>query len=88
LAVKARNAAQSKPVDRVSKPVARPSFSHLQQGARRVVESSLVRCPDCGGLWLGGLVHAPHWACGQLVDCIGREVSACRRTGVDQESVP
>lgn len=33
----------------------------------------LERCPECGGLWFGGQVHAPHFNVRrELVDCVGR----------------
>jgi hypothetical protein len=40
---------------------------------------ALVRCGDCGGLWMGGEVHARHWTDKEggkvLVNCIGKEVA-------------
>lgn len=44
------------------------------QGTVMVRRGDLVSCPDCGGLWFGGAVHAPHWRDGVLVDCLGRRV--------------
>lgn len=45
--------------------------------ARQELRTSIVPCPDCGGLRYAGTgPHAPRWLGGRKVDCCGRTVNA------------
>jgi len=44
------------------------------EGTVWVLKTKLVRCADCGRLWLGGEHHAMHWRQGVLVNCVGKTI--------------